>query len=208
MRRFAVALVLLSLPTMTFAQGPSVPTQFKIVAEEPAAAPKLESLHCLMATAQDGLLTRSELWAEGNKSRSDLLQVLDKKLKPPVVSIQVADTIYTFERGAKKGTKLQLPGFAGKSLLAQFDIVRTKGEKTGTIDVEGVTYEILNYDAGGGEAIEAWINPATGLPLRWRSTVTHADTPDVMIIVYADATRNLDIADDLFQIPAKVKFNE
>ena len=148
----------------------------------------------------------SEIWAKGNNLRSEV-RAGDLK----VISIQRGPTIYTFREGDQIGTKQTLQrGLGSLGFIKQIETVKAHGKKTGSQEIEGVEYDIYEYDVNApAEMTILYLSKETSLPRFGISVVqTGEKTAEAMRMVYRDMEANVDIPDELFKLPEGIKFTE
>jgi hypothetical protein len=175
--------------------------------QTPPEAVKLESLHGTMITLiseHEGM--PMEIWAKGKNVRSQIAAG-DKKF----VVIQLGDTIYSYGSGDATGSKTKFDsGLAALGLIEQIALVKSKGKKDGSQVVAGVAYDEYKYDvdAPQEEAI-VLLETNTSLPKDWLSMVRNGDGPAVPArTIYRDMQANVDVPDELFELPKDVQFVE
>ncbi|MGD9636803.1 MAG: hypothetical protein AB7G28_18360 [Pirellulales bacterium] len=175
--------------------------------DKAAAPPVLKSLHGTMITLIDsdrGI--EMEVWAKGNNVRSEI-KMGDAK----VVVVQRGDTMYTFSPGKSDGQKTRFEsGLAAHGLIEQIAIVKSRGKKERSQVAEGIQYDQYSYnvDAPQEQAI-VLLETKTSLPKDWFSVVKNGDRePAGMRIVFRDLEANVEVPDELFELPEGVKFSD
>jgi len=137
-----------------------------------------------------------------------MIQVGDQKLEPPIVTLQVGKTLYTFRNGDSTGKQMGVPGgLAALGLLQQFETVWRRGTKVGSVEVDSAAYDVYHY-ATPAESVEAWFDPATLVPLRWLSKVRTNGSVEQGLIVFAGVEINVAIPDELLKVPKGLMFSK
>ena len=179
----------------------------QIDSESIASQTELKTLHgtmILMLSEYEGVT--SEIWAKGNNLRSEV-RFGDLK----VISIQRGPTIYTYREGDQTGTKEMLQrGLGTLGFIKQIETIKAHGMKTGSEEIEGVEYDIYEYDVNApAEMTILYLSKETSLPRFGISVVqTGGKTAEVMRMAYRDMEANIDIPDELFELPEGIKFTE
>ncbi len=172
-----------------------------------AGETELKTLHgtmILMLSQDKGVV--SEIWAKGNNLRSEL-RVGDLK----VITIQRGPTMYTFREGDRTGTKQTLQrGLGSLGFIKQIETVKAHGKKTGSEEIEGVVYDIYEYDVNApSEMSILYLSRETSLPRFGISVVkTGKKTAEAIRMAYRDMEANVDIPDELFELPEGVRFTD
>jgi hypothetical protein len=178
-----------------------------VLGDEPSAVPELTSLHGTMITMiseTEGV--PAEIWAKGDMLRSETAAGEAK-----VITIQLGDTMYTFAPGSKKGHKTKFAaGLASLGLIQQISLVKAKGKREGTQEIEGVAYDKYFYDANAPqEWAVAFLDAKTSLPKYWISAVRTGEKKALAVRMhYRDMEANVEISDDKFELPRDVEFTE
>jgi outer membrane lipoprotein-sorting protein len=191
----AMFLVALSLVNVAIAQG-----------QHPSPPAKLEALRgtlIMMISENEGV--SCEIWAAGNSSRSELIKGGIK-----VTTIQRGDTMYTFDDTSLKGKKERIKGgLAAKGLVKQIEEVRKNGKKVESREIEGQIYDVYQYSVDSDEIVVAVLSARTYLPRAWVSSLRIGlNRASTVSLIYRDMEANVNIPDDLFKLPANVKFSE
>jgi outer membrane lipoprotein-sorting protein len=194
MKAICVAVLTLMNVTVGLSQQPSQPT-------------KLESLRgtlIMMMNETEGVA--SKLWAKGNNTRVDFTGTRGVT----VTTIQRGDTMYTFDEISAKGKKERIPeGLATKGLVKQIEEVKKNGKKVESAEIDGETYEIYQYAVSSEELVVVMLSARTSLPRIWTSAIrTGLNRTSSLTMKYRDMEANVNVPDDLFKLPANVKFSE
>jgi alpha/beta superfamily hydrolase/outer membrane lipoprotein-sorting protein len=161
----------------------------------------LQGTLILMVSEDRGI--PAKFWAKGNNMRLEA-SVGAKK----TITIQVGDTLYTFNEGEKSGLKQHLGrGLGSMGLLRQIELIKTRGKKQGSKEFEGVLCDIYEYEAPQELAL-VYLSVATSLPQRWISTIRSGDTTSSILMLFRNLEANMGIPDEMFKVPPEVKFSE
>jgi len=155
----------------------------------------------------DGLkraAVKSEIWSVVGKTRTETIST-DMK----VISIQLGGDLYTFAENRIAGERRSIKrGLAKLSLVEQIELVKTKGKREETYDEGGEKYVTFAYRVNFPDEIAiVLLNARTSLPLMWVSAVrTRETTAEALTVHYRDMEANIEIGDEMFEIPDEVIF--
>lgn len=168
-------------------------------------ADQLNSLHgTMIVETQKGAGTPFEVWAKGNKMRTEV-RVDGQK----IVSLQLGDVLYTYLQGDASGEKQSLGvGLASMGLIEQIKRVKKHGIKSDSVEVTGVRYDKYRYDVSPEEWVIAYLEPETSLPGAWISGLLIGGNWSIMKIFYRNLMANVEIPDEYFRLPSDIHFAE
>jgi outer membrane lipoprotein-sorting protein len=172
----------------------------------PPVPQRLESLQCTVIKGGGGD-PPGELWAKGDKTRIEEVANGEK-----VVTLQLADTLYTYGVGSRTGRKKRLGhGLESMGIIEKIDWLKERGEVIGSEVIQNEVYDEYQYvkrDAYGGEIIRAFISAKSSAPRVWSSMSFHGNEAQTTTIYYKDAKANPDVPDEMFKLPPGVKFSK
>lgn len=180
--------------------------------EESSDSSKLASLHGTMITDMpEGLgvparILVTKIWAKGNNVRSEITSNKQK-----VITIQLGDTMYTFEEGSRTGVKEHMgAGLAAMGLIKQIEQVKAKGKKIDSREIEGVLYDKYVYGENYPQAMAVvFLSAKTSLPRKWVSIIKIDEKNTSTVKSYYRGMKAIvEISDEMFTLPPKVKFSE
>jgi tetratricopeptide (TPR) repeat protein len=155
-----------------------------------------------MISESEGLPMK--FWAKGNLFRGELTAG-DRK----IITIQRASETFVYQVGSKTGDyRFVERGLATMGLIRQIEDVRRFGKKQQSVHIEGKLYDVLLYDINAPEeSALVYLSRKGSLPKVWISVLRKTqDSAEAMRMFFQDVEANVDIPEELFEIPKDVEF--
>ena len=142
----------------------------------------------------------SRIWIKGDRMRAET-----EMMGQQFITIYDINAVYTFEPGEQVAIRMA-PGFSMDESMDAF----TADDLTSTFDTERLEYvgtEMYNgllchvvrsIDLETGQAIEIWLHPDYGFPMRVESL---SDDPEGQYLMEVTEFETGDIADNMFTVP-------